>query len=240
MKRATCSVTSFKDLKKALDAVRERGASRAAQKDVSSGTREAPSSRSCEGRGIDSPSVEAAAVQDTHGDQNLFQEAMADVKEIREFREMPFRTPVRAARRQSCPGEDVLDALKDLVEGRRRMNIRDTGEYIEWTGPRTRKDVTERLHEGHFSVQDYVDLHGMSLAEAEAALTAFMRQSLSRGFFCVKVIHGRGLRSPGGPVLKKAIQKWLQTSFSKWVVAYASAKDCDGGLGATYVILRTR
>jgi DNA-nicking Smr family endonuclease len=165
---------------------------------------------------------------------------MADVKEIPEFREIPFRTPVKVERRQPCLEEDVLTALKDLVEGRRRMNIRDTGEYIEWRGPRTRKDVTEKLHGGHFSVQDYVDLHGMSLAEADAALTAFIKAAVSRGYFCVKVIHGRGLRSPGGPVLKKAVQKWLQTSFSRWVVAYASAKDCDGGLGATYVILKAR
>jgi DNA-nicking Smr family endonuclease len=41
-------------------------------------------------------------------------------------------------------------------------------------------------------------------------------------------------------VLKQAVQKWLQTSFRRWVLAYASAKDCDGGLGATYVILKVR
>lgn len=240
MKRATCSVTSFKDLKKALDAVGERGAAGAAQKDASFGRRHSPNPCSPGICGVDSPPVEASAVQGTHRDEELFREAMADVKEIREFREIPFPAPARVTRRQPCLEEDVLTALRDLVEGRRRMTIRDTGEYIEWRAPRTRKDVTERLHGGHFSVQDYVDLHGMSLAGAEEALTAFVKQSLSKGYSCVKVIHGRGLRSPGGPVLKQAVQKWLQTSFRRWVLAYASAKDCDGGLGATYVILKVR
>jgi DNA-nicking Smr family endonuclease len=96
------------------------------------------------------------------------------------------------------------------------------------------------LHEGDFSVQDFIDLHGMTLAEAEEAFSFFFRDSLRKHLFCVKVIHGRGLRSPGEPVLKTALVKWLQGTFRKRILAYATAKDCDGGLGATYIILKTR
>ncbi len=78
----------------------------------------------------------------------------------------------------------------------------------------------------------------MTLSEAEESLKRFFREAMNKGLFCVKVIHGRGLKSPKGPVLKKALINWLQGSFRKWVMAYATAKDCDGGLGATYIILK--
>jgi DNA-nicking Smr family endonuclease len=80
----------------------------------------------------------------------------------------------------------------------------------------------------------------MTVAEAEDALCRFFREALQRGHSCVKVIHGRGLRSPKGPVLKKAMEKWLHGPFKKWVGAYVTAKDCDGGLGATYIIIKQR
>ena len=102
-----------------------------------------------------------------------------------------------------------------------------------------RKDIAWRLHQGDFSVQDYIDLHGMTLSEAEEALCLFFREAIKKRLFCVKVIHGRGLRSPRGPVLKEALKRWLQGSFKKWVLAYSTAKDCDGGLGATYLILKS-
>jgi DNA-nicking Smr family endonuclease len=78
----------------------------------------------------------------------------------------------------------------------------------------------------------------MTLCEAEEALISFFRDAVKRRLFCIKVIHGRGLRSPNGPVIKEALKQWLHGPFRKWVMAYASAKDCDGGLGATYIMLK--
>ena len=109
---------------------------------------------------------------------------------------------------------------------------------MEWAAPEMKKETAKKLHQGRFSVQDSIDLHGMSLAEAEHALTLFLREALRKRLFCIKVIHGRGLRSPNGPVLKEALQRWLHGPFRKWVLAYASAKGCDGGLGATYIIIK--
>ncbi len=172
----------------------------------------------------------------TKTDQELFQEAMADVREIREFREIPFTSP-KGVKPRSIRNEDVFEILAEIVRGERKIRISDTGEYMEWTSPRMRGNLTGKLHRGDFAVQDTIDLHGMTLIEAEEALTFFFRDAVKRRLFCVKVIHGRGLRSPRGPVLKEAFRKLLHGPFSKWVLAYATAKDCDGGLGATYVVL---
>jgi DNA-nicking Smr family endonuclease len=172
-------------------------------------------------------------------DEEIFQDAMANVREIKEFRAIPVKKPPMS-KQHPVQADDSMEILRQIVGGDRKIRLSDTGEYIEWMRPDIRKDIVHRLHRGDFSVQDYIDLHGMTLSEAEEALCLFIKEAVKKGLFCVKVIHGRGLRSPGGPVLKEALKKWLQFTFKKWVLAYSTAKDCDGGLGATYIILKSR
>ncbi len=172
-------------------------------------------------------------------DEEIFTDAMAGVREIKEFREMPPKQPPRV---KFIPEqkEDSLEDLRRIVKGELKIRLSDTGEYIEWTRPNARQDIVQRLHRGDFSVQDFIDLHGMTLIEAEEALFLFFKEAIRKRLFCIKVIHGRGLRSPNGPVLKEALKNLLQGSFRKWILAYSSAKDCDGGLGATYIILKSK
>jgi len=172
-------------------------------------------------------------------DEEIFLEAMADVRERQEFRKIPYSSPA-LMKIPSHQSEDDIEVLKEIVHGKKKIRLSDTGEYIEWTRPGTRKDLAKRLHRGDFSVQYYIDLHGLTLTEAEEALIEFFKESLSRQYSCIKVVHGRGLKSPHGPVLKEAFKKLLRGPFRKWVLAYATAKDCDGGLGATYVLLKLR
>lgn len=176
---------------------------------------------------------------DPRTDEEVFSEAMADVREIKEFREIPV-TRQRRARRIRVVKDDTIQILNQIVKGQRRITLSDTPEYIEWVHPRVRKDVARKLHQGQYAVQDFIDLHGMSVDEADEALFTFFQDALRKRLSCVKVIHGRGLRSPKGPILKEAVIKWLHGQFSKWVLAYSSAKARDGGLGATYIILKSK
>jgi DNA-nicking Smr family endonuclease len=178
-------------------------------------------------------------VKDVKTDEEIFLEAMTDVRENKEFRKIPYQSPP-ATKITTPQQEDDVKVLEAVVLGKKKIRLSDTGEYIEWTRPGARKDLARRLHKGDFSVQDCIDLHGLTLAEAEEALIEFFREALSRQYSCIKVVHGRGLKSPHGPVLKEAFKKLLRGPFRKWVLAYATAKDCDGGLGATYVLLKLR
>ncbi len=178
-------------------------------------------------------------VTDVRSDEEIFIEAMSDVREIAEFRMIsPASAPVPG--RLPRHKDDSIDVLTRIVKGESKIRISDTAEYIAWVRPRMRRDILEKLHRGDYSVQDSIDLHGMTLVEAEEALAGFFKSSVQRGLFCVKVVHGRGLRSSHGPVLKEALKKHLHRSFSKWVLAYATASGSDGGLGATYIILRSK
>ena len=99
------------------------------------------------------------------------------------------------------------------------------------------EDVLVKLRRGHYSVDAEVDLHGLTGAQAKAALREFVADASLRHMNCVRVIHGKGKRSgPRGPVLKHVVNVWLQHSDA--VLAFASARTVDGGSGAVYVLLR--
>jgi DNA-nicking Smr family endonuclease len=172
-------------------------------------------------------------------DEEIFKEAMTDVREIKEFREISVNK-VQKKFFIKIQNDNSIEILKEIISGKRKIQLSNTPEYVEWAHPNIRKDITYMLHNGYFSIQDTIDLHGLTLTQAEEALTKFIQNSIKRNLFCIKVIHGRGLRSPKGPVLKQAVINWLHKKFSKWLLAYATAKDCDGGLGATYIILKNK
>ena len=174
-------------------------------------------------------------------DEAAFGRAMAEVREIEDFRTLPVRPGPRPRLSAPVPKGDMPEAmaeLEQLVTRKSRMDLRLTAEYAEWTGPGSAQGLCARLHAGEFAVQDYIDLHGFTLAEAEEELFEFIRRTRSRALRCVKIIHGRGLRSPGGPVLRTAVRRWLEIPLSKHVEAYATARPEDGGLGALYVLMR--
>jgi len=174
-------------------------------------------------------------------DDELFREAMRKVREIREFREIPVHSrrispPVQKRR----PEERALDILREIRDGRRQMDLPNTQEYVEWVNPDYAGTSPALLHEGVHSVQDCIDLHGLTVAEAEEEVARFLDESRKRQYRCIKIIHGRGLRSARGPVLKQALMEWLHGRFRKYVRAYVTARGCDGGLGAVYVLLSGR
>ena len=173
-------------------------------------------------------------------DEMMFTNAMKEVTEIKEFRELPLNTKKKAS--ESCAGKpldiEAVTALEEIVSGRRPVHLPDTPEYIEWINKDYKDSVAIRLHTGHYAIQDCLDLHGLILEDAELEIDHFFRESLKNNHKCIKIIHGRGLRSAKGPVLKDALVKILSKRYRKHIVAFVSARQCDGGLGALYVLLR--
>ena len=136
---------------------------------------------------------------------------------------------------------DILSKLEDLVKYGKGFNVSDTPEYIEGTGYHVNPAVARRLHQGNYSIQAHVDLHGYNVEEAKEMFEKFLKWAAFTGNRGVLIVHGRGLCSPSEPVLKKKVEEWLTRGpWRKWVVAYSSARIYDGGAGATYVLLRER
>ncbi len=113
----------------------------------------------------------------------------------------------------------------------------ESGQNLCFARPSVGRRTFRKLARGNFSVQSEIDLHGLIVAEARAALADFIQESVDCGHHCVRVIHGKGLRSGHrGPILKRKVDTWLR----KWdaVLAFISARQVDGGTGAVYVLLK--
>jgi DNA-nicking Smr family endonuclease len=171
-------------------------------------------------------------------DAEAFAAAMAGVARM-DREPTDDERPPPPARPASPSPEAGIEQLRRLIENGSGFVVYDTPEYIEGVGRRAPPGITRRLHRGDFAVQAHLDLHGLTVDAAWEIFDAFMRESIAGGRSGVLVIHGRGLSSPGEPVLKTKVAQWLSSGpWHKWVIAFASARMCDGGSGATYVLLR--
>ncbi|GAB3355710.1 hypothetical protein GCM10027395_17530 [Giesbergeria sinuosa] len=112
----------------------------------------------------------------------------------------------------------------------------DTDDQLSFRRPGIGVEITRRLRAGHWSIQRQLDLHGLRTDEAREALGEFIRQAHRNGLRCLRVIHGKGLGSPGkSPVLKGRVQGWLVQK--KEVLAFVQARPVQGGAGALLVLL---
>ena len=130
----------------------------------------------------------------------------------------------------------LREALSDEVDVESLL-LTDDG--LSFRRPGVPADVLTRLRRGQWAIQAQIDLHGLRRDEAREQLAAFVRQALQRGQRCVRVVHGKGLGSPGRePVLKGKVQRWLAQCAE--VIAFTQAAAPQGGAGALVVLLERR
>ena len=175
-------------------------------------------------------------------EQQLFLNAMDGVNPIDQDHAACRNASARPAGPcDRSPEDESLSRLVSLVRHGEGFVVSDTPEYMEGTGYRVNREFARRLHRGDFSIQGHIDLHGLTSVPAKEAFESFLQAAISSGKRAVLVIHGRGLSSPGEPVLKNKVREWLNQGYwLKRIIAYASAQSHDGGAGATYVLLRSR
>ncbi len=173
----------------------------------------------------------------------LFRQAMAGVTPLTDRRIIPPMHSIQPSDAQAIedPDADAVRQLRKLVETGDGFVLRHTAEYVEGSAGWMPPEMFRRLHDGYFSIQDHVDLHGLNLAAAKTHFDRFLERAIAAGKRAVLVVHGRGRCSPGPPVLKRNLFRWLVSGrWKRWVIAFTSARACDGGTGATYVLLRRR
>ena len=172
-------------------------------------------------------------------DADAFKNAMKNVTPLEcEERIQDKKRPRAKARYSRAAREEVL---RESLSG--SLNQRDAleqlGDEAIYCHPSLPRRTFKKLHRGHFSIEAEADLHGFTAAAAKEHLREFIEESRNRGLGCVRVIHGKGLRSGAeGPVLKGHVHHWL----TQWedILAFSSARARHGGSGAVYVLLRPR
>ncbi len=171
-------------------------------------------------------------------EHNLFRDSVGAVKALKGEHNRLWYTPEPP---QPIPVQRALDEASVLRESLSDAfdvgTLLDVDDQLSFRRPGVGLDVTRKLRAGHWSIQRQLDLHGLRTDEAREALGEFIRLSHRTGIRCVRVVHGKGLGSPGKtPVLKGKVQSWLVQK--KEVLAFVQARPAEGGAGALVVLLQ--
>ncbi len=172
-------------------------------------------------------------------DDEAWSDAVAGVQPIARTQRTPqprYFEPVALSARE----REVMRELDALLNGDLPFGTRHDDEVIEGCVPGLDPRVLRRLRRGEFTPQADLDLHGTDAETARGLVESFIVESHARGLRCLRIVHGRGRRSPNGEaVLKPALPRWLARGPARLIVlAYTSAPRADGGTGASYVLLR--
>ncbi len=184
-------------------------------------------------------SPKSVSGSDTAEDTSLFREAVRDVKPLEgpaPAADHPSRRPRRPRPAAHFSRADRLAVLEESLRDDAIDPALASGEELVFHRAGIQSPVLRRLRRGDYRVQGEIDLHGLTVAEAKQALRDFLAEALTRQWRCVRIIHGKGLRSGHrGPVLKGMVGTVLRKVGP--VLAYVSARQVDGGTGAVYVLL---
>jgi DNA-nicking Smr family endonuclease len=171
-----------------------------------------------------------------HAEKSLFVRAAGAVKPLREQRRVQLapEQPAPIPFQQQLDEQRVLqEAISDEFDASTLLDVDDA---LSFRRPGIGVDVTRKLRKGHWTIQRELDLHGLRREEAREQLAAFIRAAQKEGVRCLRIVHGKGLGSPGKtPVLKSKVQSWLIQKNE--VLAFVQARADEGGAGAVVVLL---
>ena len=182
----------------------------------------------------------SAALLKARAEKELFSRAIGPVKALPAKHLPGQRAKMPLVQAAPIPVQQQLDELavmrEAISDGFDVESLLDTDEALSFRRPGMGPDVLRKLRRGGWSIQRQLDLHGLRREDARDALSAFIREAHKAGLRCVRVVHGKGLGSPGKtPVLKGRVQSWLVQKAE--VLAFVQARPAEGGAGALVVLL---
>lgn len=166
----------------------------------------------------------------------LFRDAVADVTPV----QIPEKALLAKPRPKPVPGQLLRDEREVLKEA--LSDPLDVTEDIDsnsvFVRPGLPRNIARRLRSGYWSVRLELDLHGYTTDAARTQLVNFLHDARLAGQRCVRIIHGKGLRSQHGePVLKHHVRHWLMQRDE--ILAFAEPHSAAGGSGAVVVLLKS-
>ena len=157
-------------------------------------------------------------------------QALPDKRRVLLKKESPPPQPMQYQRDEKTV---LIEAISDEFDVGTLLDVDD---LLSFRRPGIGPDVTRKLRRGDWTIQRQLDLHGLRRDEARERLSFFIREAFKQGIRCVRIVHGKGLGSPGkAPVLKSRVHSWLVQK--QEVLAFVQAKPADGGGGALVVLL---
>lgn len=183
--------------------------------------------------------TETLAPTNIADDADLFSNAMQGVRTVHKNKEKIIMKRGIKQLRCALRNDNPQKLLEDALQEDHTLNVTNMPEFMEGFVEGINPITMDKLKRGEFSVQRTLDLHGYSIDDAGELFQIFIKDTIREGLKCVKIIHGRGLKSKGRPVLKEHLKTWIiKAMHRKWVIAFSNAIMSDGGPGAIYILLK--
>ena len=170
-------------------------------------------------------------------DFSSFQDAVKGVKPLKNDRIDLYAHPVNPrpfSDRNQYSDNQQAPLLSDV-----RESVEVTSEeFIFFARPGLQMKAQKHLRQGKVTIEDHLDLHGLTINEARDILLEFINFTQKRGIRCIRLVHGKGYRANSNkPVLKNKVNSWLRQHPE--VLAFSSTQPKDGGTGAVYILIRS-
>lgn len=173
--------------------------------------------------------------EEDEDEQELFRHAMRDVRPLGAS-EPAVRPPRRPAPKARFTRAERAAVLRESLQPALLAPEVLTGDELQYRRPGVPEAVLRELRRGRFRIEAELDLHGLTAAQAGEQLRGLVQYALSQNLKCLRIVHGKGLRSgTRGPVLKQTVNALLRRVDP--VLAFTSARPEHGGTGATLVLL---
>jgi len=169
-------------------------------------------------------------------EQQLFARAVGPVHPLPHHGKAEIDLPRPAPHPRMREADEAAALAASLSDEVTLESLLLTDDGLSFRRPGIGPDVVAKLRRGHWALQGQIDLHGYTRDEARTLLADYIHECHRRGMRCLRVVHGKGLGSPGRqPVLKAKVQRWLAQRAE--VIAFAQASGPQGGAGALVVLL---
>jgi DNA-nicking Smr family endonuclease len=172
----------------------------------------------------------------TREDSDLFRRSIGPVRPLHHDRiEPPVKR--RSPRLRASQDDDDHAPLPGFSQGP-ATRVFSAADVLEFARPGLQQRLLQRLRRGRLPAGAELDLHGLSIPEAENEVARFLSTCLERRIRSVRIIHGKGYGSrETAPILKNRLYHWLRQHHE--VLAFCSSRPEHGGTGALNVLLRS-
>jgi DNA-nicking Smr family endonuclease len=168
-------------------------------------------------------------------DSALFRAAVGNIKPLQQDsivinKPKPSVPPARHEK-------DERPQMQALIDSEYDENLLERGDELLFSRPDVQKATFRKLRRGQFTIEDELDLHGLTVEMARTVLSDFLVDCHMQSLRCVQIIHGKGIGSEQKqPIIKNKVNNWLRQRDD--VMAFCSAQQRDGGTGAIYLLLK--
>ena len=172
-------------------------------------------------------------------DLDLFRSTMGDVQPIKSEAKVRLR-----------PDEDDKEVLRVRREAAQALDDSACGPLsvdhvqqvdslatLSFMRSGIQHGLFKKLKQGLLPMEARVDLHGMTVEQARSTVLEFIRDCCQHEVRFALITHGKGEGRTQPAILKSCINSWLPQLPD--VLAFHSAQSRHGGLGATYVLIRS-